>query len=992
MALVVVVLCVGWMHHGSGEAVGLLQKARPSEKTGWKSLAIWNGAQEEEKAPEPVSEPEWLKHYMGQAKGKNSFVGDLTEGEMDEVKALRGRMSEAERQLEEAQAQLNGAEDDLKHPYAYAGSEVQSPIQESKQQHGPRLEVSPRLVTNGQMVVAEWEGMTEVTEHDFIGVYTPPGADNHDYVELHNVTEATTWREGKGKIHLRLFNHRKQEGYELRYFRKGKFHNDSAVFLSTDSTIGTMLYCPRHHCRKDVYFLVTSSQPVIFPAHEPTQTRLALTGVPTEMRVMWVSDKCPSAPLGGAVVLYSATSCAGDEDCGYEQKVKPMFRTYGAEDLCGPPANVEGARGFMDPGYIYDAVMSDLEPGVRYYYRVGCQDAPDGWKEGREGQERWAAGSMMSEEKSFVAPPWIKKQQQVSFIAYAESGVTTWDDERPISFGMPERVNAGILAEVEQGNVGMVLHMGGMSYSYGRSAVWEQWGKLVEPIAESVPYMVTNGNLEYDHLPSVSVTLSQPAAAEKVWYVGMQAPFGPALLSSMEPTSATITTAKGVTSSLCLNGTLSLEEEVDAKERYRGKIVVVASGTCEAGSKAQLAQELGAVGVIMHERGHGVDKLFYAAQKSADKYGAVSIPTVFVSEDDGHDLRTWVWDHAKVTGELRSSLALQTNDPSLTQEEKAASPTGFHPGWSDSFMDDSRGECGVPYAQRFHMPENGNGNFWYTIEYGSVTIVVISTEHDWTKGSRQYNWIKATLKAIDRTVTPWVVVSMHRSLYGRTLRWSWQEVSNYMQQSLEPLFKKYEVNLVLSGQERRYLRTAPVYKDLNMAKKEAGGPVYAVVGTGGGTLFYRARDDVHRSYYCVGGNANKQRCDCHWGYWCNDNTCCDHELSGAPLPPERSNCGYCERINATGPGEHQPSSPAGPRNPHDWGWVRSQHSAFGYAKITVESATRMRLDWVRTFQVEHSPTVDSKGRSLHVPSSVHVGCREHCTKEGHMDEIGRAHV
>lgn len=102
MALVVVVLCVGWMHHGSGEAVGLLQKARPSEKTGWKSLAIWNGAQEEEKAPEPVSEPEWLKHYMGQAKGKNSFVGDLTEGEMDEVKALRGRMSEAERQLEVA--------------------------------------------------------------------------------------------------------------------------------------------------------------------------------------------------------------------------------------------------------------------------------------------------------------------------------------------------------------------------------------------------------------------------------------------------------------------------------------------------------------------------------------------------------------------------------------------------------------------------------------------------------------------------------------------------------------------------------------------------------------------------------------------------------------------------------------------------------------------------------------------------------------------------
>ena len=37
----------------------------------------------------------------------------------------------------------------------------------------------------------------------------------------------------------------------------------------------------------------------------------------------------------------------------------PMFRTYGKEDMCGAPANLESTpEGFIDPGYIYDAVSN----------------------------------------------------------------------------------------------------------------------------------------------------------------------------------------------------------------------------------------------------------------------------------------------------------------------------------------------------------------------------------------------------------------------------------------------------------------------------------------------------------------------------------------------------------------------------------------------------------------------------------------------------------
>ncbi len=69
-----------------------------------------------------------------------------------------------------------------------------------------------------------------------------------------------------------------------------------------DSNLGSMIFCLSRHCKnEDTYFLVSISPvPAHFAVHEPTQVRLALTGVPTQMRVMWVNEKCPGKPLGGA--------------------------------------------------------------------------------------------------------------------------------------------------------------------------------------------------------------------------------------------------------------------------------------------------------------------------------------------------------------------------------------------------------------------------------------------------------------------------------------------------------------------------------------------------------------------------------------------------------------------------------------------------------------------------------------------------------------------
>lgn len=50
---------------------------------------------------------------------------------------------------------------------------------------------------------------------------------------------------------------------------------------------------------------------------------------------------------------------------------------------------------------------------------------------------------------------------------------------------------------------------------------------------------------------------------------------------------------------------------------------------------------------------------------------------------------------------------------------------------------DSGGECGVPYETYFQMPAPGSDKPWYSIASGPVHFTVMSTEHNWTRGSEQ---------------------------------------------------------------------------------------------------------------------------------------------------------------------------------------------------------------------------------------------------------------
>ena len=129
----------------------------------------------------------------------------------------------------------------------------------------------------------------------------------------------------------------------------------------------------------------------------------------------------------------------------------------------------------------------------------------------------------------------------------------------------------------------------------------------------------------------------------------------------------------------------------------------------------------------------------------------------------------------------------------------------------------------------------GGGNkLWYSFDWGNVHVAMMDSEHDWRSGSHQYSWLEADLAAVNRSITPWVIVTSHRNIY------STQEceegnyvISTFMRQALDPLFEKYQVNLVLVAHTHSYERTCLIK---NGKCVENGGTQHITVGSGGAGL------------------------------------------------------------------------------------------------------------------------------------------------------------
>lgn len=170
---------------------------------------------------------------------------------------------------------------------------------------------------------------------------------------------------------------------------------------------------------------------------------------------------------------------------------------------------------------------------------------------------------------------------------------------------------------------------------------------------------------------------------------------------------------------------------------------------------------------------------------------------------------------------------------------------------------DSGGECGVPTTRLFPMPgypmppapsTPGQGVMlgWWAAKIGPLFALHFNTELWFTKGSDQWNFIATTLASVNRSDTPWVVVSFHRPMYISSTNNNQpdgdQPVASLLREHVEPLLMNAggaPVDIVAVGHHHSYQKTCAVYANACVTQssggvyRNPGAPIHLVLGTGG---------------------------------------------------------------------------------------------------------------------------------------------------------------
>ncbi|KAG5003160.1 hypothetical protein AAZX31_10G066600 [Glycine max] len=186
------------------------------------------------------------------------------------------------------------------------------------------------------------------------------------------------------------------------------------------------------------------SRQLIFTPHkrsdsDPQQVHISLVGN-DHMRVSWITDDKHSE----SVVEY------GTKKGEYSTKATGEHTSY---------------HYFLyESGKIHHVVIGPLQPNTIYYYRCG------------------GSGS----EFSFKTPP---LKLPIEFVVVGDLGQTEW--------------TTSTLKHVDSKDYDVFLLPGDLSYADTHQPLWDSFGRLVEPYASRIPWMVTEGNHEIETFPII---------------------------------------------------------------------------------------------------------------------------------------------------------------------------------------------------------------------------------------------------------------------------------------------------------------------------------------------------------------------------------------------------------------------------------------------------------------------------------------------------------
>ncbi|CAM9414414.1 unnamed protein product [Laminaria digitata] len=544
---------------------------------------------------------------------------------------------------------------------------------------------------------------------------------------------------------------------------------------------------------------------------EVLQLHLALTSEVNSMRVSWVTGHASQAPAVRFREAVFADSQPGEtQPARWQETSAESSLSYHRTDMCGAPATT---KGFHDPGLLHSAVLTDLIPGKPYEYEAGDVDA-----------QEWGAPAF------FYAPP-----------ASLSSPSST-------SFSPPPPASQSL----------------------------QRLGSQTDPIPPVVVSLSTK--------PSTA-DLTGSGTNEQGQGEGSNAGSGPASGGGDGGGNVIRTSTSARTSVSTRTGDSDKEDEVESGnttavvlEAWGPEAVKVAifgdmgtaevDGTLDAGHTNE-PPSIRTVGILKDQLGAGAQPVGGEAGGEAGQAdNAAPEPQLGLvlhigdlSYARGYDAQ---WDEymdqiEPVASRVPWMVGMGNHERDFPTTSKSAtrSELSYFTGT------DSGGDCGVPTAFRFRMPgEAGEvmaDSPWYGFDFGPVHFTVISTEHDFTPGSKQHTFVEGDLSSVDRAKTPWLVFAGHRPMYvssggegagdcegAAALEEHCandQPVAKLLRDSFEPLLIEHEVDLGVYGHHHSYQRTCKVLGEVckgvsSQSPAVEGGegyvaPVHVVLGMAG---------------------------------------------------------------------------------------------------------------------------------------------------------------
>lgn len=356
--------------------------------------------------------------------------------------------------------------------------------------NGASLSVFPEKIgLDTTSVTVRWSGVKNPAETDAIIIYIAAIDTKKDHtLGYYPMSMAEGWQTGSGLITVPVF-HPRDHGYYFELVDKSlQTLATSEVVPAAEPGLASQLHLSLTHNTSTMALMYTTGaaasvehslqfSPSPFPSSRSSAGLVLGAGAwhsAWQRAGKYVPRAALSTWVGAEVEPSEAAELLAVRTVPAEH-----YKTYTITDMCAEPASKK--KNFLAPGNFRLAMLTELAPATRYWYRVVD-----------------SAGKVISATSSFVSPRPVGRNSEADIIAFGDMGTSVeWFTESVMQIDAAGTVRALTAAVDALGDRPVtVLHVGDLAYANGKGRIWDLFMRNIEPVAARVPWMVSFGNHE----------------------------------------------------------------------------------------------------------------------------------------------------------------------------------------------------------------------------------------------------------------------------------------------------------------------------------------------------------------------------------------------------------------------------------------------------------------------------------------------------------------